>query len=96
MELAPDLARPGYLLLRSTYNRFINFLSTQLISTAAQRPEAGDYIVTSEGAIVGVMVDEQRAYVLADADFVVGARVISIETPRDFARDALELRKTLK
>ena len=96
VELAPDLARPGYLLLRSTYNRFINFLSTQLISTAAQRPEAGDYIVTSEGAIVGVMVDEQRAYVLADADFVVGARVISIETPRDFARDALELRKTLK
>jgi len=96
VELAPDLAQPGYLLLRSTYNRFINFLSTQLISTAAQRAEAGDYIVTSEGAIVGVMVDDQRAYVLADADFTAGARAISIETPRDFARDALELRKTLK
>jgi hypothetical protein len=96
VELAPDLAKPGYLTLRSTYNRFINFLSTQLISTAAQRPEAGDYVVTAEGAVVGVMVDEQRAYVLADSDFAAGARAISLGTPRDFARDALELRKALK
>lgn len=96
VEFAPDLAKPGYLLLRSTFNRFINFLSTQLISTAAQRPEAGDYVVTAEGAVVGVMVDEQHAYVLADTDFVAGTRTISLGTPRDFARDALELRKTLK
>ena len=96
MELAPDLTKPGYLMLRSTYNRFINFLSTQLISTAAQRPEAGDYVVTAEGAIVGVMVDDQLAYVLSDTDFAAGARAISLGTPRDFARDALQLRKTLK
>ena len=83
-------------MLRSTYNRFINFLSTQLISTAAQRPEAGDYVVTAEGAVVAVMVDEQHAYVLADADFAPGTRAISLGTPRDFARDALEFRKTLK
>ena len=96
VELAPDLTKPGYLMLRSTYNRFINFLSTQLISTAAQRPEAGDYVVTSEGAIVGVMVDDLRAYVLGDADFAAGPRAVSLGTPRDFAHDALELRKTLK
>jgi hypothetical protein len=96
VELAPDLATPGYLMLRSTYNRFINFLSTQLISTAAQRPEAGDYVVTAEGSIVGVMVNDQRAYVLGDADFAAGARGVSLITPRDFAHDALELRKTLK
>ncbi len=96
VELAPDLAQPGYLALRSTYNRFINFLSTQLISTAAQRPEAGDFVVTSEGGVVGVMVDDQRAYILSDADFVAGPRAISLITPRDFAHDALELRKTLK
>ncbi|MCX7009200.1 MAG: hypothetical protein NTY53_18465 [Kiritimatiellaeota bacterium] len=96
VELAPDLAQPGYLVLRSTNNRFINFLSTQLISTAAQRAEAGDYVVTAEGAVVGVMVDDQRAYVLGDADFAAGPRAVSLGTPRDFARDALELRKTLK
>ena len=96
VELAPDLNMPGYLMLRSTYNRFINFLSTQLISTAAQRPEAGDYVVTAEGAVVGVMVDDQRAYVLGDADFAPGTRSVSLITPRDFARDAIELRKTLK
>jgi hypothetical protein len=96
VELAPDLAQPGYLTLRSTYNRFINFLSTQLISTAAQRPEAGDYVVTAEGAIVGVMVDDLRAYVLGDGDFAAGPRAVSLGTPRDFAHDALELRKSLK
>ncbi len=96
VELAPDLTKPGYLTLRSTYNRFINFLTTQFVSAAAQRPEAGDYVVTAEGAVVGVMVDDQRAYVLGDADFAAGARAISLGTPRDFARDALELRKALK
>lgn len=96
VELAPDLTKPGYLTLRSTYNRFMNFLATQFVSTAAQRPEAGDYVVSAEGAVVGVMVDDQRAYVLGDADFAAGARAISLGTPRDFARDALELRNTLK
>jgi hypothetical protein len=96
VDIAPDLGHPGYLLLRNTYNRFINFLSTQLVSTAAQRPEAGDFVVTSEGAVVGVMVDAERAYVLADADIATGGRPIALGTPRDFARDALDFRQTLK
>ena len=96
VDIAPDLSRPGYLLLRNTYNRFINFLSTQLISTAASRAEAGDFIITSEGAVVGVMVDEQHAYVLGDADFTTGGRAVALTTPREFAHDALELRKMMK
>jgi hypothetical protein len=96
VDIAPDLGHPGYLILRNTYNRFINFLTTQLVSTAAQRPEAGDFVVTSEGAVVGVMVDAERAYVLADADITTGGRPISLATPRDFARDALDFRQTLK
>lgn len=96
VDIAPDLGHPGYLLLRNTYNRFINFLTTQLVSTAAQRPEAGDFVVTSEGAVVGVMVNAERAYVLADADITTGGRAISLATPRDFARDALDFRQALK
>ena len=96
VDIAPDLGNPGYLILRNTYNRFINFLATQLMTTAATRPEAGDFVVTSEGAVVGVMVDAERAYVLADADIAIGGRTISLATPRDFSHDALDYRKTLK
>lgn len=96
VDIAPDLDHPGYLVLRNTYNRFISFLATQFVTAAAARAEAGDFIITSGGAVVGVMVDDQRAYVLSDADFATGGRAISLATPREFSNDALELRKTLK
>ena len=96
VEVAPDLGRPGYLIIRRTYNRWINFLATHLLSNAGTSAEAGDFLVTAEGEVVGVMVDDLRGYVLSDSDLLNPGVSVEVTGPGPFARDALNVRKTLK
>ncbi|MCX6998083.1 MAG: hypothetical protein NTV49_13625 [Kiritimatiellaeota bacterium] len=96
VEVAPDLDRPGYLIIRRAYNRWINFLAAHLLSNAGTRAEAGDFLVTAEGEVVGVMVDDLRGYVLSDSDLLNPGVSVQITGPGPFARDALNVRKTMK
>ena len=96
VEVSPDLDRPGYLIIRRALNRWMNFLATHLLSNTGTRAEAGDFLVTAEGEVVGVMVDDLRGYVLADGDLLNAGAAVEINGPAPFARDALQVRSTLK
>lgn len=78
VDAAPDQATPAYLKIRRALRPWANFVARRLWLDPRSQAEPGDFIVTSEGAMVGVMVDEQRCRVLDTADFSPAARPLPL------------------
>ena len=88
VDVALDLNRPGYLLIRKTYRGWINFLARNLIVSSEARPEAGDCLVTAEGDFVGLMLDDTHGYILSESDLASPVRAIPLADPAAFGREA--------
>jgi hypothetical protein len=88
VEVALDLNRPGFLVIRKTYRGWINFLARNLTVSAAARPEAGDCLVTAEGDVLGLMLDDSHGCILSESDLTTPGRVIPLADPAAFMREA--------
>lgn len=88
VEVALDLNRPGYLLIRKNYRGWINFLARNLVVSAEAQPEAGDCLVTAEGELVGLMLDDTHGFILSESDLTTPGCVIPLADPAAFGREA--------
>ncbi len=88
VEVALDLNRPGYLLIRKNYRGWINFLARNLVVSSEARPEAGDCLVTAEGEFIGLMLDDTRGYIFSESDLTTPGSVIPLADPAAFGREA--------
>ena len=96
VEVALDLSRPGYLLIRKNYRGWINFLARNLTVSAEARPEAGDCLVTAEGSFVGLMLDDTHGFILSESDLTTPGRTIPLADPVAFGREAAAWRASLR
>ncbi len=88
VEVALDLNRPGFLVIRKTYRGWINFLARNLTVSAEARPAAGDSLVTAEGNFIGLMLDDRHGFILSESDLTTPGRVIPLADPAAFMREA--------
>jgi len=91
VEIAPEQDQPGYLAIRRSTRSWVSFLADHFLIDAASRPEAGDYVVTAEGTLVGIMVDKARCCVLSEEQLARPARKISLADAEGFVRDVAGL-----
>lgn len=96
VDVALDLSRPGYLLIRKTYRGWINFLARNLVVSADARPEAGDCLVTAEGDFVGLMLDDTRGFILSASDLTTPGCAIPLTDPAAFGREAAAWKARLR
>ncbi len=78
VDAAPDQASPVYLKVQRALRPWANFVARRLWLDPRSQAEPGDFIVTAEGEMVGVMIDEQRCRVLDAADFGPAARPLPL------------------
>jgi len=95
VDISSDQEHPGYLAIRRSLRPWINFLSKHFLLNSVSRTEAGDYVVTAEGTLVGVMVDETRCCILSEEQMLRPAKQISLLDLTGFVRDIIQLRKQL-
>ncbi len=96
VDAAPDQASHAYLKVRRALRPWASFVARRLWLDPKSQAEPGDFIVTAEGAMVGVMVDEQRCRVLDAADFGPAAQALPL-ADLDAMRRILEpLRKNFR
>ncbi len=93
VDAAPDQATPAYLKIRRALRPWANFVARRLWLDPRSQAEPGDFIVTAEGAMVGVMVDEQRCRVLDAADFGTAARPLPLADIESLRQMLAPLRK---
>ncbi len=58
VEATPDQAEPSHLKIQHSLRPWANFMARRLWLDPKSQPEAGDFIVTAEGKLVGVMLNE--------------------------------------
>lgn len=93
VDIAPDPEHPGYLGIRRSLRTWVSFLADHLLLGDASRPAAGDYVVTAEGTLVGIMVDKTRCCVLSEEQLARPAKQISLLDMTGFVHDIIQLRK---
>lgn len=95
VDITPDQEHPGYLTIRRSLRPWVNFLSDHFLLNSGSRPEAGDYVVTAEGTLVGIMVDKTSCCILSEEQILRPAKQISLLDLPGFVRDIIQLRKQL-
>jgi hypothetical protein len=95
VDISSDQEHPGYLTIRRSLRPWVNFLAKHFLLNPGSRPEAGDYVVTAEGTLIGVMVDETRCCILSEEQMLRSAKQISLLDLTGFVRDIIQLRKQL-
>lgn len=95
VDISSDQEHPGYLTIRRSLRPWVNFLAKHFLLNSSSRPEAGDYVVTVEGTLVGVMVDETRCCILSEEQMLRSSKQISLLDLTGFVRDIIQLRKQL-
>jgi hypothetical protein len=59
VDTAPDLSDPRYLVIKRAMRGVAAWFENP-----AYRADAGDYVVTSDGKLVGIMVSRERCFIL--------------------------------
>jgi len=95
IEASFDMNDPRYLVIRRNVRAWASIFQNAFTNPNA-RPEAGDFVVTEEGAFVGLMVDNQRCLVLDTSPLAAGARAIPLDTVKAFADQVNQLHRSLK
>jgi hypothetical protein len=83
-DTSPDLADARYLVVK----RNLRGLASFLLENPANRADAGDYVVTPDGKLVGIMVDRERCFILSKESIVNCALSIPLADAREFQRTA--------
>ncbi len=95
MEASFDMTDPRYLVVRRAARPWAGILQRAFTNPNA-RAEPGDFVVTGEGAFVGVMVDEERCLVLDADPLAAGAQAIPLDSPAAFVEAVKQVRRALK
>jgi hypothetical protein len=78
VEVNPDLNKKGYVLLKRSTRQWLHFLNKHLVANPETVPEAGDFLVSAEGILLGILVEDDRALLITGE--VLGGNSIPIET----------------
>ncbi|MBU0715265.1 MAG: hypothetical protein KJ964_07910 [Verrucomicrobia bacterium] len=95
IEASFDMHDPRYLVIRRNLRAWASIFQNAFTNPNA-RPETGDFVVTEEGAFIGLMVDNQRCLVLDTAPLAAGARAIPLDTVPAFVNQISKFRRSLK
>ena len=96
VETAPNFERPDQLVIRRTFRPWLNFLASNLLSNPGTRPEAGDYLVTADGLLIGLMLDTEKTLVLDAQVLQREPRRLPLNDVKTFEREAIDWRRSIK
>jgi len=85
-ETAPDLADPRFLIVKRPLRSVASWFENP-----AYRADAGDYVVTGDGKLVGLMLNRERCLVLTEALLAECAVTIPLTETASFLRAAQQL-----
>jgi len=81
VETSPDLADPQYLVIKRTVRGIASWFENP-----AFRADAGDYVVTSDGKLVGIMVNRERCLILTKDNITGCATTVPLSDKQQFHR----------
>lgn len=90
VDAGPDLSDSRYMILPT------KFKADSWIRPVESRPECGDFLVTPEGLLVGLMVDETHCFVLDESCLERRALQFPIDSPLRYRNAARNLAKRLE
>ena len=79
VDASPDLSDPRFLTIRRQMRGIATWFENP-----AYRPEAGDYMVTSDGKFVGIMINRERCFILDKEAIQNCAATIPLLSSRQF------------
>jgi predicted nuclease with TOPRIM domain len=83
IDASPDLADPRYLVVKRTLRGPATWFENP-----AYRPDAGDYVVTADGKLVGMMVTRERCFLLTKDNVLPCALSLPVADKTQFQRAA--------
>jgi hypothetical protein len=86
VEVSPDLADGRYLLLKRPLRGVVAWLENP-----AYRAEAGDYVVTTDGKLVGIMLNREKCVILTAENLSNYASTIPLDDRRRFQQTVQRL-----
>jgi predicted nuclease with TOPRIM domain len=90
VDTSPDLADPRYLVVKRPLRGVASWFENP-----AYRADTGDYVVTSDGKLVGIMVGRERCFVLTKDNLVNCAATVPLADAQHF-QQAVETFRKLK
>jgi len=91
VETTFDMTDPRYLIVKGYLRNWASAVRKVFVSQNA-RPEAGDYLVTSEGAMIGVMVSPSACLILGAPSGKGQAASIPLDNAEAFSEQVVRLR----
>jgi len=88
VDASPDMADPRYLTVKNQLRGVASWFENP-----AYRPEAGDYMVTTDGKLVGIMVNRERCFVLSPENILNCALSIPLADADQFERAVQQFQK---
>jgi hypothetical protein len=88
IDTAPDLADPRYLVIKRAMRGVAAWFENP-----AYRADVGDYVVTSDGKLVGIMVSRERCFILGKDNLTDCALSVPLTDGRQFLRAVSEFQK---
>jgi hypothetical protein len=85
VDVAADLSDPRYLVVRRSLRGVAAWLENP-----AYRPDTGDYMVTADGKLVGIMVSRERCLILSKETLLDCAATLPLADPGEFQRAAAQ------
>ena len=79
IDTSPDLADPRYLIVKRPLRGVASWFENP-----AYRADTGDYVVTSDGKLVGIMVGRERCFVVTKENLLDCAATIPLADARQF------------
>jgi uncharacterized protein YoxC len=90
IDTSPDLADPRYLVVKRPLRGIASWLENP-----AYRADTGDYVVTSDGKLVGIMVGRERCFVVTKDNLASCAATVPLADAKNF-QQAVETFRKLK
>jgi hypothetical protein len=78
-DTSPDLADPRYLVVKRQLRGVASWFENP-----AYRADTGDYVVTSDGKLVGIMVGRERCFIVTKDNLLDCAATIPLADARQF------------
>ncbi len=88
VDTSPDLGDGRYLIVKRAMRGIAS-----LFENPAYRPDAGDYMVTSDGKLIGVMVSREKCLVLTKDNLAACALTVPLADKRQFATAAKQFQR---
>ena len=88
IDTSPDLADPRYLIVKRPLRGVASWFENP-----AYRADTGDYVVTSDGKLVGIMVGRERCFIVTKDNLLDCAATVPLADARQFQPAWLTYRK---